>query len=189
MKRGDMKNRVGNTLAQIRESLSPLASAQLHDGFPRYLFRGQSKDYGSLTPGVARLSREDAYQAHMAYRQAQKIATGLMGYRTPKLDGYAVLQHYGWPTPLLDFSADLEVAIFFALFDAQPGQHCIIYQLDLSAVPKDMVVFQEREPELMASWQIQNPEGKVLILDHTFLTHPLGEGGKNIAGYVRMALQ
>jgi hypothetical protein len=164
-------------LGKIRDRLVPLTGERLSNGFPRHLFRGQSKDWGALKPGVARLPWDDAVQAHMAYRMAEKIASGLMGYRTPKLDGYAVLQHYGWPTPLLDFSGTLEVAVFMALFDAQPGQHCVIYHLDLSVVPKGLLVFSEREPELMRSGQIQNPERKVLILDHTFLTHPLGEGG------------
>lgn len=95
------------------------------------------------------MSRPEAQQVHMAYRIAQKIASGLMGYRTPKLNGVAVLQHYGWPRPLLEFSATLEVAIFFALFDARPDQPCVIYHLDLGAVPENLIVFQERELELL----------------------------------------
>jgi len=78
----------------------------------------------------------------------------LRGYSIDHLDGLAVLQHYGWPSPLIDFSATLEVAIFFALLGAKPDSTSIIYMLECEQLPPEAIV-----------------------VDHDFLTHNLEGGG------------
>ena len=142
-------------LATVRKRL---ADHQRRDGgsmHPRYLFRGQSADHGSITPTFARkLSDEtEIGQAYTVCRYAKRICQGLRGYSIDYLDGIAILQHYGWPTPLIDFTGSLEIAVFFALLDAKPGSEAVVYVLDTEALPD-----------------------QALVLDHGFLTHPLDDG-------------
>jgi hypothetical protein len=87
------------------------------------------------------------------YRYARQICQGLRGYSIGHLDGVAVLQHYGWPTPLIDFTGVLEVAVFFALFGAKPHSDAVIYVLDRAHLP---------------------PEAE--FVDHDFFTHELSDG-------------
>ncbi|MGH8522827.1 MAG: FRG domain-containing protein, partial [Gammaproteobacteria bacterium] len=70
------------------------------------------------------------------------------------LDGVAVLQHYGWPTPLIDLTGTLEVAVFFALHGSSVRSRAITYVVDTQKLPEQGVV-----------------------VDHTFLTHTLHDGG------------
>lgn len=167
------------TLAQLRQDWGCSSSGELSNGqHPRYLFRGTSRDHGNLQSTFARLSSDRAaYESHMLYKQAQKVAGAMEGYRVQKLDALAVLQHYGWPSPLLDWTSSLEIAVWFALFHAKPMYDCLVYRIDLSKVPRDLLVFQNRDDEILASWQIPDAEDKGLLLDHFFLTHPLDSGG------------
>ena len=114
----------------------------------------------------------------MLSKMAGKVAGAMEGYRVKKLDALALLQHYGWPTALLDWTSSFEVAVWFALFDAKPSRECIVYRIDLSNVQLDQLVRQIGVDEILASWQIKDAAKKLLLLDHSFLTQPLGEGGK-----------
>ncbi len=70
------------------------------------------------------------------------------------LDGVAVLQHYGWPTPLIDVTGTPEVAVWFALHGASVGSLAVVYIVDTEKLPE-----------------------QVLVVDHDFLTHTLDGGG------------
>ena len=167
-------------LHDIRNRFKAAERDLLPSGHPRFLFRGQSRTHESLNTTIGRLYAADplaANQAHMLYRHAQQLATAMEGYTVQKLDAIALLQHYGWPTPILDVTSSLEVAIWFALFDATPSHECVIYVIDLAKIPDELIVFQNRKDEIMASWQIPDAAKKLLVLDHFFLTHPLASGG------------
>lgn len=47
-----------------------------------------------------------------------------------KVDQYCLAQHYGVWTPMLDWTTDLSVALFFANDKRSPGQDCAIFLLD-----------------------------------------------------------
>lgn len=49
----------------------------------------------------------------------------------------AYMQHYGVPTPLLDWSYSPFIAAFFAIKDASPEDNIVIYDLDLTSYQKD----------------------------------------------------
>ena len=142
-------------LATVRKRLADYRGPDGGSRHPRYLFRGQSADHGSITPTFGRKLSEETEigQAYTVCRYAKRICQGLRGYSIDYLDGVAILQHYGWPTPLIDLTGSLEVAVFFALLDAKPGSEAVVYMLDTEALPD-----------------------QALVLDHGFLTHPLDDG-------------
>ena len=144
------------SLSDIRERLEPLKQEQLESGKQRFLFRGQSKIYPNINSTFARIEEGDRVQAGQAYttfRYAKNICSGLQGYAIETLDALAVLQHYGWPTPLIDLTGTVEVDVFFALLNSTPGQTAVIYKIDCEALPKDSIV-----------------------IDHDFMTHELDGG-------------
>jgi hypothetical protein len=143
------------TLEDVRIKLRPYENNILEDGEPRYLFRGQREQHSTITSTFDRLPLNAGRgQAQTVFRRGHQLARGLRGYSVSPVDGVAVLQHYGWPTPLIDFSGVLEVAVFFALFRAKLGAEAVIYVLDRTKLP-DNVVF----------------------VDHDFLTNELSDGG------------
>jgi len=144
------------TLADIRAKLLPLQDAKLGDGRPQFLFRGQNTRHDKMNSTFARLPDDPVLigQAYTVFRYARQICRGLRGYSISHLDGVALIQHYGWPTPLIDFTGTLEVAVFFALFRATAGSEAVIYALDQTQLPQNAVV-----------------------VDHEFLTHGVSDGG------------
>ena len=105
------------TLTDVRADLTRSEGVSLTGGWPRYLFRGQKQRYPNITSTFGRLPADDPVlsgQAHTVYRRAHQIGQGLRGYTIRALEGVALLQHYGWPTPLIDVTGVAEVAVFFA---------------------------------------------------------------------------
>jgi hypothetical protein len=98
-------------------------------------------------------------QAYTLLRYAKQIVPGIAGYQVQYYeDALAILQHYGWPTPLIDWSGTLDVAAFFALLYSLPGRQAVIYVLDLNLIPP-------------------NVASQLWIIDHDFITIPLQHGG------------
>ena len=143
-------------LAKIRKGLAEYQGRNAAGKKPRFLFRGQRVVYPSIKPTFARVPTDEteAGQAYTVFRHAKRICQGLRGYTIDHLDGVAILQHYGWPTPLIDLTGTVDVAVFFALLDAKAGSEAVIYVIDTQALPE-----------------------QALIVDHDFLTHTLDDGG------------
>lgn len=143
-------------LAEVRSRLAEYRDRDVTNSHPRFLFRGQRAVYPSIESTFARVptTEMEIGQAYTVYRYAKQICQGLRGYTIDHLDGVAVLQHYGWPTPLIDLTGTLEVAIFFALHGASAGSRAVIYVVDAHKLPEEAIV-----------------------VDHTFLTHTLDDGG------------
>jgi|GEM_PF-2364356 len=143
-------------LATIRRRLEQYQNLN-NDNPPRFLFRGQQTKYPSINSTFARIPENDIVigQAYTVYRYAKHICQGLRGYTIGHLDGVAVLQHYaGWPTPLIDFTGTVEVAVFFSLERANAGSEAVIYVLDTQKLSE-----------------------KAEIISHDFFTHTLDDGG------------
>jgi hypothetical protein len=144
-------------LEEVERRLRPLEGMPSSSGTPRYFFRGQNKVHPKVSSTFARIPENNTIeiaQAYTAFRNAKHICSGLRGYHIGHLDGLAIMQHYGWPSPLIDLTGTLDVAIFFALLGAHPGETAVIYVID-----------RERLPD------------NITVIDHDFLTHEFGDGG------------
>jgi hypothetical protein len=144
-------------LAELRARLEQYESGNVAHAHPRFLFRGQCQVYPSIKSTFSRVPVDDIEigQAYTVYRYAKQICQGLRGYTIDHLDGVAVLQHYGWPTPLIDVTGTLEVALFFALHGAPGGSRAVVYVIDTRKLPE-----------------------RVVVVDHDFLTHTPDDGGR-----------
>ena len=143
-------------LTRIRQVLSGYKDRDVEGGRPRFLFRGQRAIYPSIKSTFSRVPNTEVEigQAYTVYMYAKQICQGLRGYAIDHLDAVAVLQHYGWPTPLVDVTGTSEVAVFFALHGASAGSRAVVYVIDTQELPE-----------------------QVLVVDHGFLTHTLDDGG------------
>jgi hypothetical protein len=117
--------------------------------FNAYIWRGQRCESWELEPTLDRLIREsdlsgtkriDFAKRHLeAFKYA---ARGRRGANPPLInndnDWWALGQHHGLPTPLLDWSNSPFVAAFFAFSDIAPDQteHRAIYALHQPSVEK-----------------------------------------------------
>lgn len=91
----------------------------------RCLFRGQADATWNLRPSIARLVHDGGWAVEEAI-EAEKLAIGLfvpgaerhLGELERRPEGlveqWSVMQHYGVPTRVLDWSADPWVALYFA---------------------------------------------------------------------------
>jgi len=90
------------------------------------LFRGQRNGAWALTPSIARLSSNGTYSQEAANLQLESFKYSIRGRTkvpvsqlTPD-DVWALGQHYGLWTPLLDWSRSPFVAMFFAMSEPNP---------------------------------------------------------------------
>lgn len=149
------------TPTQLRAEYGPDRNPVLDDGMPRYLFRGQNREWydAAGTPLInstfARVPETDTLlvgQAYTTLRRAGQLSSGTWGYAVNAVDGLAVFQHYGWYTPSIDFTGTIDVALAFALHPAPQGP--LMYLLDRTRLPQG-----------------------ILIAEHGFLLTPLNQGG------------
>jgi hypothetical protein len=131
------------TLIDVETRLRGLQGLDDTKHFPLYLFRGQCRDFGNITPLIARRPSKDAIeQLYQMFREADLFAKGIGGYMVGRRDGVALLQHYGLPTPFIDFTGCLDVAIFFSLLGAAPGDEAVIYVLNRSKLLDTALAFE-----------------------------------------------
>lgn len=60
------------------------------------------------------------------------------------LQALTIGQHYGLPTPLLDWSTDASVGLFFAVYNRKKGNDCALYVLNPLKLNYDTDVCQEK---------------------------------------------
>ena len=143
-----------NTFNDLLELAAESEALSLGDGSPRedkefYLFRGAKKCYQLLSRIQSYLSRKDPHNWRESIRDYER---GLVNrflkevepYRElnhqyhwycppcPKTDSFwylSVMQHFGCPTRLCDFTADFWTAVFFASVQAQERVDMCLYRL------------------------------------------------------------
>ncbi|MGL5093565.1 MAG: FRG domain-containing protein [Aeromonas sobria] len=84
-----------------------------------WLFRGQRRSDWGLTPSLARLSANETIDRTLAERQLNQFKYSIRGRvnsisTKEDVDVWAIGQHFGLMTPLLDWSRSPYVAMFFA---------------------------------------------------------------------------
>lgn len=90
------------------------------------LFRGQRNGSWALTPSIARLSENGTYSQKAADIQLENFKYSIRGRTKVPVsqlgtdDVWALGQHYGLWTPLLDWSRSPFVAMFFAMSEPDP---------------------------------------------------------------------
>jgi FRG domain len=123
---------------------------------PAWLFRGQCQDYPTIKPSISRLDPGERDVMYNICREFHRFADGVTGYRIERhVDQLGMLQHYVERSPVIDFTGTPDVALYFALLNAKPGDTCVIYALDTRTI---------------------NPT-TIEIADHDFLALPLRGGG------------
>lgn len=113
------------------EVLMPRLHKLKSDG---YYFRGQSDAGWKLYSGIQRdwilndldgtfSTAEDFNTQHLRYQQ-QKAVDLLDTYTKQRNDlaDSSALQHYGAPTPFLDFTSEIDASLFFATDGIQPAE-------------------------------------------------------------------
>ena len=102
-----------------------------------WIFRGQSNSEWDLIPTLYRPPLNDsilkARQDYTnAFINALKKEAPHLGLDNLKDSEYlAIAQHYGFYTPLLDFTWNVEVAAYFATLGGQPGQIGVIFAFNV----------------------------------------------------------
>jgi len=110
------------------ENVFSLKPKRLKEAVDRIYFRGQSKEYEFVIPGIYRnieyLKNEKKMieEAELSYpKELRKIET-----QTDKL---ALMQHYGLPTRILDITTNALIALYFAVSDFEK-EDGIVYLFD-----------------------------------------------------------
>ncbi len=149
-------------------------------------FRGQTRDWPKLAPTIWRLPPESVESAK---RQFSRLAD--WAQRTPGLEELsadpdallAVAQHYGVPTPFLDFTTDPRIAGFFATDHDGPldGIESVIVCLDLVEARRlwgDVArMRQEPVPQLLTLdvpnlWRLEAQHGTFVWCPYDSLDSP-----------------
>lgn len=135
---------------------------------PQYLFRGQNKDYPNVVPFIARptLSTLERGQAYTICRRINVLSSQFYSEATPfpldEVHLLALLQHYGWPTPFLDLTESVDVAIFFALLGHVGPDPAVVYVINTEKLPADALLVSYRDllsypgyRDLNVRWTVQ----------------------------------
>lgn len=123
------------------------------------LFRGQVRNY-QLVPSLHRIEGPEKEATIEKFARFEGWVHNTLGLEELARAGtdamLAVAQHYGLPTPFLDFTTDPEIAGFFACdaADVAPGEESCIVCLDTG----DLARF-------WASWSPELPPPEVLSID------------------------
>jgi hypothetical protein len=130
-------------ISSIPELLSKL-KPQITKGEPVW-FRGQSEFNWKLTPSVARVTGGIDAEFALVKRFKQNALSFLTNRPLSEWDWLFLMQHYGVPTRLLDWTESPLVALYFAVSEIDHlGEDGALWCL----LPKELNVHANYQPEL-----------------------------------------
>lgn len=157
-----------DTLDAVLETLAEIAKAANAGSF---VFRGEPRCYEDISSSLYRRYKEslgDFGAEGFDIREVQdEILVDAARYAadlTPP-DLLSQLQHYGYPTNLIDFTTDYLIALFFAC-DSEPNDDGRIVLLNSDTAP----LFRMRSPVNRIKAQksvFVNPPSGIVTADHT----------------------
>ena len=121
----------------------------------RFIFRGHSSAGWNLMPRIERLHAQKLASIHQAGGEESQALTLFKsrarmyvaeGIRSD-LEWLALMQHYGAPTRLLDWTMSPYVGLFFAIAEAT-GEYSELWAVDREALDKDANIQLQSLPEV-----------------------------------------
>jgi hypothetical protein len=113
------------------ERRTPSGDTEVHC-VPRYLYRGECDLYPKTESSLTRLQHSGKFDA-VEQHCLQRIHEGLSwrfkqkDYANPEWEAEGLLQHYGLPSEIIDFSSSLQVAAAFATSRlSHRGRICVL---------------------------------------------------------------
>lgn len=143
----------------------------------RFAFRGQKCAKWKLKTSIERVAERfsiDFYNLPKIekglIRKFQREAYLYLKHPPDDNDGMqwrALMQHYGAPTRLLDWTYSFLIAVYFAIESAKPGNQCAIWAIDydwlrkygLSQLPK------EKMDKIKNDYDLKEPETVDILFD------------------------
>lgn len=150
--------------------------------FPRWLFRGEKSHAFELQPSIERVAHErnggisemeDAIW-HEFWGRFRLYSAGLQ-MPEDRLSQLALMQHYGAPTRLLDFSFSAFVALFFAVVDRpKPDDLPCVWALDAWKIEETLrgAFGEDTEPSTCTASARSNREALRDFNSRLFETRP-----------------
>lgn len=131
------KTYAAKTLLQFMEQIKEIEKTweSKKDGEPSLWYRGERKSTWPLIPKLYRphstikelLSAEDEIREEFVRR-----APGLTTYKPANVwEWYFLMQHYGAPTRLLDWTENPQIGLYFAVKDTDGSHDAAVWVFDL----------------------------------------------------------
>jgi FRG domain len=124
-----------NASWKLESTLERAAKEKFGDAFRQFLHHFEISIIDQFVERCTRLKLGDIY----CPKNPNNTKNGLPDY-SDTYQWLSLLQHYGYPTRLIDFTDDLWVALFFALEHLEPNVPFAIYTLPIlvsNKLPKD----------------------------------------------------
>lgn len=121
----------GEPIKSVSEYLNRIK--EVYENKELLWFRGQAKDYEQLIPKLYRSEGGIALEESIYYRFQAKAIPMLDKIPNAYFEWLFLMQHYGIPTRLLDWSTDALVALAFAITSRKKehdGSNAIVYCLE-----------------------------------------------------------
>lgn len=126
-----------NNISEYLKIIERYKSHQLY-------YRGQLEKYKTIPPTIDRDSGYSSNESKIYYESIQKRLSDFENLTTP-LEKLSKLQHYDFPTRLVDLTVDPLIALYFAVENVDDASHGNVYIYSVEGVP-----FDSKEAKLLS---------------------------------------